>query len=143
MNTYPQNSRREIHEAILAGEKALYCLNDAKKKLSSAGNWGLMDLFGGNFISGMMKHSKIDEAEKCLRKAGEALKVFRRELGDVNLPADVHIETSDFLTFADFFFDGILADFLVQSRIKKTRQEINDMIIRVAEVLTQLKRMER
>jgi len=58
-------------------------------------------------------------------------------------PPDVHIETSDFLTFADFFFDGILADFLVQSRIKKTRQEINDMIIRVAEILSQLKRMER
>ena len=138
MNTYPQNSRREIHEAILAGEKALYCLDDAKKKLSSAGNWGLMDLFGGNFISGMMKHSKIDEAEKCLRKAGEALSVFRRELGDVNLPADVHIETSDFLTFADFFFDGFIADILVQSKIGKAQKQCDDALRQVRQIRGQL-----
>ena len=139
--SYPKSQDIEIKEAIYAGEQALYSLDEAKQKLSSARNWGLLDLLGGNFLSGMMKHSQMNEAEECLRRARDAMQVFRRELKDVNLPADIHIETSDFLSFADFFFDGFLADYLVQSRISKTRSQINDAIIRIGEVLVELKRM--
>ena len=34
--------------AIRAGEKALYSLKEARDILSSASNWGLLDIFGGN-----------------------------------------------------------------------------------------------
>lgn len=39
--------QREISEAIQAGNEALRCLENAKDYLDSAGNWGLLDIFGG------------------------------------------------------------------------------------------------
>ena len=132
---------REIKEAIAASDDALYHLKEARRKLGSAGGWGLVDMFGGGLLSGLIKHGKMGSAEREIEAAKYALQKFSKELRDVSGYSSIHI--NDFLTFADFFFDGILADFLVQSRIKKTRQEINDMIIQVAEILSQLKRMER
>ena len=38
---------RERQEAIDAGERALDSLYGARRELASAGNWGLLDLFGG------------------------------------------------------------------------------------------------
>lgn len=36
--------RREIQEAVKAGEEALGLLEKAKERLDSAGNWGLVDM---------------------------------------------------------------------------------------------------
>lgn len=41
------NYRREIDEAIRAGQQARSSLLQAKDCLKSAGNWGLLDMFGG------------------------------------------------------------------------------------------------
>lgn len=49
---------KEIKEAKEAGNRALTSLHSAQDMLKSAGNWGLLDMFGGGLISGMAKHSK-------------------------------------------------------------------------------------
>ena len=54
---------KEIREARAAGERALDCLYAARDQLSSARNWGVVDLLGGGLISGLMKHSKLENAE--------------------------------------------------------------------------------
>ena len=41
------HQQKEIEEAISAGEKALSSLAAAEKSLSSAKNWGIVDLLGG------------------------------------------------------------------------------------------------
>ena len=53
---------KEIREAIRAGERALDSLKEANRQLNSAGNWGLVDIFGGNTISGLMKHMKVNNS---------------------------------------------------------------------------------
>ena len=53
---------KERNEAIDAGERALTSLRAARGELQSAGNWGLLDLFGGGMISGLVKHSKMGNA---------------------------------------------------------------------------------
>lgn len=63
---------REVREAIDAGEQALRSLKTAREKLNSAGNWGLLDIFGGDTISGLMKHKKIGDAERYI----EALRAY-------------------------------------------------------------------
>lgn len=61
------NDMKEINEAIVAGERALNSLYHAQDKLNSAKGWGLLDLLGGGFITGMIKHSRIDDASvSCL-----------------------------------------------------------------------------
>ena len=52
--------RNEMREAILAGERALSSLRSAQEKLNSAGNWGLLDMFGGGMFSTLIKHSKMN-----------------------------------------------------------------------------------
>ena len=96
------NERKEVSEAITAGRQALSILRMAKDELRSAGNWGVVDMVGGGFFSGMMKHSKINHASSYMRMAKEKLLIFQRELKDVYISTDMDIEISDFLTFADF-----------------------------------------
>lgn len=132
--------RKEINEAIEAGQRALMSLRQAENKLSSARNWGIVDLFGGGFLTDMMKHSKINDASRYVEQAKWDLRKFQRELKDVNLPTEVKIEIGGFLSFADFFFDGIVADYLVQSKIANARQQIADAIRIVENTLRNLRK---
>ena len=133
------NRDAEIREAIYTGERALTSLRDAKSSLSGARGWGLFDLFGGGLISGLIKHAKIGDAQDCLDRAKEDLERFGRELSDVRDLQGLNIEIGDFLTFADFFFDGFLADVMVQSKIRRAQDEIDNAIRRVENLLGRLK----
>ena len=129
--------RREVSEAISAADDAIYYLQKAKKSLSSAGNWGLLDIFGGNTVSGLFKHMKLGSAESDIEAARRSLRKFSKELRDVNGMDSVEI--GGFLTFADFFFDGPLADLIVQSRIHETRRRIDNTISSLERVIRELR----
>lgn len=45
---------------------------------------------------------------------------------------------SDFVSFADYFFDGVIADWLVQNRIHDARNQVKDAIQKVEYIITQL-----
>ena len=47
----------------------------------------------------------------------------------------------DFLTFADYFFDGFAVDWMVQDRINKARNQVEEAIQRVEHALNQLQSM--
>lgn len=132
--------RQEMKEAIDSGERALSSLRMAQEKLNSAGNWGLFDMFGGGLFSTIIKRSKMDDASELMETAKLDLKRFQKELKDVNVPLDMRMEVGSFLSFADFFFDGFVADYLVQSKISDAKEQVSDAIIRVEQILNELKR---
>ena len=125
---------KEKREAIEAGQRALSSLRTAKENLNSAKNWGLVDMFGGGFFSTMLKHSKMDQAKYDLRN-------FSKELNDVNMACDLHIDTGDFLSFADYFFDGFVVDWMVQDRINTAKRQVEEAIRRTESIVNQLQRM--
>ena len=129
---------KEIREARLAGQEALDCLNRAAESLKSAGNWGIVDMLGGGLISTFVKHSKMNNADALVQQARSALKRFQKELTDMENVAEFHIETGDFLSFADYFFDGIIADWLVQSRINEARTQVENARQKVMYIMGQL-----
>lgn len=131
--------RMEIQEAVTAGERALVSLRAAQEKLNSARNWGIFDLLGGGFVTDMIKHSKMNDASSCVEQAKRDLLIFQRELRDVQTELNLNIEIGGFLTFADFFFDGLVADYLVQSKIAEAREQVNNAIYRVESLLVRLK----
>ncbi len=133
--------RREINEALLAGREALRYLNEAADCLNSAGNWGIVDLLGGGLLTTFIKRSKMKDADELVQQARSALKRFQKELTDVENIPEFRIETGDFLTFADYFFDGIVADWLVQSRINDSRRQVENAIIKVNYIMEQLEKM--
>lgn len=130
--------RQEVQEAIAAGERALVSLNAAQDKLNSARGWGIVDLLGGGFITDMIKHSKMREAAQLIESAKYDLRLFEKELNDVQIAGDLKLEIGGFLSFADFFFDGLVADYLVQSKIADARAEVEDAICRVEQLLEDL-----
>ncbi len=134
------NNDREIREAIAAADDALFHLGNAQQYLRSARNWGIYDILGGGFISTMIKHSKMDRAGSEMEAARDAVCRFSRELQDVAGSARFELDTDDFLTFADYFFDGFLADFMVQSRIGRAREQTDIAIRRISSLREQLVR---
>lgn len=133
--------KQEIKEAIGAGERALQSLRAAQDKLNSARSWGIFDMLGGGFITDMIKHSKLNDAASYMENAKADLRIFQRELRDVDVPANIEIEISGFLSFADFFFDGFVADYLVQSKIADARRQVSDAIRRTENILQDLRAM--
>ena len=128
---------RERQEAIDAGERALDSLYGVRKELESAGNWGLLDMFGGGLFTTFVKHSKMNDAQRYMERAKRDLAAFSRELADVS--ETLNINSGDFLTFADYFFDGFLADMMVQSRIHDAQRQVDDAIYRVESILSRLR----
>lgn len=133
----------EMNEAIIAGKRALSSMRGAKETLNSAGNWGIIDLLGGGLIVDMVKHSKLKNAEDKLHEARCQLEIFECELNDVELPCQFHIKIDDFLIFADFFLDGLIADWLVHSKIENAKEELNNAIERVDEMVSNLQKWEK
>lgn len=131
---------KEINEAIRAGERALGSLREAQRQLNSARNWGLLDIFGGNTVSGLMKHMKVNNASRCVEDARRDLATFRDELGDIRDIENLHVDIDGFLTFADFFFDGFIADIFVQSKIREGQRQVSEAIRRVEDILRNLRR---
>ncbi|MBB6673394.1 hypothetical protein [Cohnella nanjingensis] len=110
--------RKELDEAKQAGEKAARALASAEERLRSARNWGTYDMLGGGAIATHIKHNRIDEARAEMHEAQHALRMFEKELNDLRVQAGVpDVEVGGFLTFADYFFDGFLTDWIVQGRI--------------------------
>lgn len=130
-----ESMAKEIREARAAGIRALNSLRRAQKHLDSARGWGIYDMLGGGMISSLIKHSKIGDAQQCVEQAQYDLQVFSRELADVHLPS---VQIDNFLSFADLFLDGFLADFLVQRRINEARSQIESACRQVEDILRQL-----
>ena len=133
--------QKEKREAIDAGRKAISSLETARDNLNSAKNWGLVDMFGGGFFTTMIKHSKIDQAKENMEQAKYDLRNFSRELRDVNMACDLNFDIGDFLTFADYFFDGFFVDWMVQDRISTAKRQVEEAIRRIQNIVDQLQQM--
>lgn len=132
---------KEKREAIEAGERALDSLRTAKECLDSAKNWGLVDIFGGGFFTTMMKQSKMEQASRNMEEAKYNLRNFSKELNDVNMSCNLNIETNDFMTFADYFFDGVFVDWMVQERINTAKGQVEEAIQKTEYIVNQLRHM--
>jgi len=129
---------QEIHEAINAADDALAALRRAEKSLSGAGGWGIWDMLGGGFFSSLMKHSRIGDAQRDLEEARRALARFKNELADLGRVAEINLDMGDLLRFADFFFDNIFSDMMVQSKIREGQRQVRQAIDRIEEIRRRL-----
>jgi hypothetical protein len=137
-----KNNRREIEEAIQAGKRVETHLENAGKSLNSAEGWGTWDILGGGLLADMAKHSHIDDAKSEAERVQMSLMQFRTELADIKINNDIHFETDGFGKFADFFFDGLIADWCMQSRIEESLQSVSHVKLQVQQVLVRLNSME-
>ncbi|MEE8106849.1 MAG: hypothetical protein V3T86_15050 [Planctomycetota bacterium] len=137
-----EQRRKDIDEAMRCAKTARRLLRSVVKSLGSAGNWGVADLLGGQYVATFMKHRKIDDAKARMASAQRALGALRRELADIKMDAlDSQIEIGGFATFADYFFDGLIADWFVQSRITKGKRRAEKTIAKLDRLVRQLEQL--
>lgn len=134
-------SRKEIGEAIHAGQKALFTAECIMGELESAENWGTWDLFGGGLVADIAKHSHLDDAQGQVEQLQVELRRFKTELADVTIYENLQVNIDGFLRFADYFFDGIFADWSVLDRIGQSKQQVKETKKQIEMTLDKLNRM--
>ncbi|EGW37003.1 hypothetical protein [Desulfosporosinus sp. OT] len=132
---------KEINEAISAGKRALDSLDSVLSSLESAEGWGTWDLLGGGLISDLAKHSHIDDAKVEAENLQRLLRQFKTELTDISISAEIVIETEGFAKFADFFFDGLIADWFMQSKISESQASVERVKSQVLSIVAKLEHM--
>ena len=130
---------RELQEAMAAGQDALSTADQILESLNSAEGWGTWDLVGGGLLTDLMKHSRLDDAQDAVSHLQSQLRRFKTELADVTIRADFQVNIDGFLRMADYFFDGIFADWAVLDRIQNSQAQVQETRNQIGRVLDYLR----
>jgi hypothetical protein len=134
-----QADLKEITEAEQAGQSVLAHLNSVLERLGNAQAWGVWDMLGGGFLSTAVKHSEIDAAQQDLAQVQQSLSRFNRELKDIRQQLEVEIGIDRFDLFLDFFMDGLITDWIVQSKIDAALEQAAEARQAIRSALEKLK----
>lgn len=131
---------KELREALLAGEELTQCLQALKDKLLGARGWGAWDMIGGGLITTAIKHTNINNAQHQLSKVQICMDKFKKELADVQHNTDISIDIGGVAKFADYFFDGLIVDWLVQTKINNALEQTERLLAQVSKTVEMLKK---
>jgi hypothetical protein len=131
----------KLNEVKVMLRKTLSLLNEAEKNLRSARNWGIYDILGGKLFSGLIKHNKIDRAQKLMGRLHRNLNLLQKEFKDFNSNVSDDLGMSGISRFMDIAFDNLISDWLIQSRINKSLSELAELRSDLNRALNQLEKM--
>ena len=140
-NAFLESQKKELQEARSAGNAALGTAKNVLSSLDSAEGWGTWDLLGGGLLADMAKHSHLDEAQGAIERLQSQLRRFKTELADVTIHADMQVNVDGFLRFADYFFDGLFADWAVMDKISQSQSQVQSTKSQIESVLSRLNSM--
>ncbi len=122
-------------QLLISAERALTTMKEVRDKLSKAGDWGVLDMFGGGLFTSFAKHDLLDDAKRCLQDAQHDLDILREQLDT----ADFQLDCIDSLKTMDIWFDNIIADIMVQDKIKAFKQQVEQTIYQLQNIIARLK----
>ena len=139
-----QAQKQEITEAISAGISARSTADRILSELKDADDWNTWDMFaGGGIITHMAKHSHLDSAQDLVSELQSKLRRFKTELADIQITANMQVNVDGFLRFADYFFDGLFADWAVGDRINQSMNSVSSTKSQISRTLDKLSSMEK
>ena len=138
-----ESQKKEIREAISAGHSAMGTADSVLSELEDADGWNTWDMLGGGgIITHMAKHSHLDEAQEKVEQLQGKLRRFKTELADIDIHADMQVGIDGFLCFADYFFDGLFADWAVGDKISESQSSVQKVKGQIGSALRKLESME-
>ena len=139
-----QAQKHEIKEAISAGNSARSIADRILSELEDADGWNTWDIFGGGgIITHMAKHGHLDEAQNLVQELQSQLRRFKTELSDIQISANMQVNIDGFLRFADYFFDGLFADWAVGDKISQSMSSVSNTKKEINRMLDKLNDMEK
>lgn len=120
-------------KALNACKESLKHLNKTKRLLTKARRLGILDIFSKNsFWFSSFKRHRIESANKELKKAEKQLRHLDNELKALGYSGRIQLSQINWLW--DLWFDNVFADMNTQRKIKKTLNEVNDLINKVKQI---------
>ena len=139
-----QAQKQEIKEAISAGYSARGTADRILSELEDADGWNTWDILGGGgIITHMAKHSHLDEAQDLVSELQSKLRRFKTELADIQITANMQVNIEGFLRFADYFFDGLFADWADGDKINQSINSVSSTKSQISRTLDMLNSMEQ
>lgn len=135
--------QHELREAILAGERARSQADQVLAHLDSAEGLSTWDMLGGGLLADLAKHDELDQAQGQTEQLQIYLNRFKTELADVTIRADLQVQMDGFTRFADFFFDGLFADWVARDHIHQSQDRVHHTRTQINSVLNRLEQMSR
>ena len=121
-----ENNKKELDEAIAVGNQAATLASEVIFNLEKAEELFVWDVLFDSMLVDFQKHDFLDKARHAGEKLQQALHRFRSELADVTIDENIDVVLDDFLSFADFFFDGLFTSIAVNDRIKKSKANMEN-----------------
>ncbi|WP_215655781.1 hypothetical protein [Pseudoflavonifractor sp. MCC625] len=138
------NLERELSRALSAAQSARASIRRMSGSLDHARNWGTVDLLGGGLLSTMAKHDHLDDAQHAAQSARYALERLRSQMTALQKAVHVpQVELSSFAVFADYWMDGLFADWYVQSRIKEAQAGTTQALSNLGGLISALGNQQR
>ncbi len=128
----------QINQAISLTDQLISELDQAERHLSSARNWGFLDVLGGGFIVDLIKHSKLNNAKISMDRVNYLLQELKRVLGGISMADNYSMNVGGFETFADFFFDSGIVDVYMTAKIMSSLNEVRNLKNRCYELRNKL-----
>lgn len=128
----------QINRALTLTDQLIGCLDDAERQLSSARNWGFIDVLGGGFLVDLIKHSKLRNAQSTMEHVNYIMRELQQVLGSISIPGDYRMEVGGFATFADFLFDSGIVDIYMTAKIMNSLTEVKKLKDRAYELKQKL-----
>ena len=128
----------QVNQAINLTNQLISELDQAERQLSSARNWGFLDVLGGGFIVDLIKHSKLNNAKISMDSVNYLLQELKRVLGGISMPGDYSMNVGGIATFADFFFDSGIVDVYMTAKIMSSLNEVRNLKNRCYELRSRL-----
>lgn len=119
-----QNNATQLRKTLQSAQSAYATAEAILTYIESAEQAGRLDLYGGNIFTGMEKHQQLNRAKNLFSALSEQVKSFHGELANVHLQENPSLNTGSFLKFSDYVFDGVITDFIVLNRIRKSAQPV-------------------
>ena len=128
----------QINQALTLTDQLITCLDDAERQLSSARNWGFLDILGGGLITDLIKHSKLQNAKNSMEHVNYIMQQLQQVLGSISIPGDYRMQIGGFATFADFFFDSGIVDIYMTAKIMNSLNEVRKLKEKCSELKRRL-----
>jgi hypothetical protein len=89
-------------------------------------------------LTDRMKYDRMDEATASLRASNNALGALSRELADLGMSAIGAVQLDGMTRRMDVWFDNIISDMNVRSRIIDAHERVKQLLAAVNDVIARL-----
>ncbi len=133
----------DVRSAIEAADYALQCLHNAESAVNTSSDASVLDMLTTGFFTSLLKHSSLEDAEREIQIAGNALDSLNMELDAIKRAKSVQLKSSKLTSVIDLWFDSGFMDCVTHLQIDKVKRKIKGAIRQVEAIRHELRCIAR